>query len=498
LPHTRRLAGQTAGFAAIAIALSVLAAAPAAPQARLGGTGADKAVKKAAEAPEPVLAVVSIARQRVEIYAGAGVIAQSPVSTGMPGFRTPTGVFSVLQRSRYHRSNIYSDAPMPYMQRLTWQGVALHAGVLPGYPASHGCIRMPYQFAVELWGLTRLGTRVVVAPDDPPVLPIEHARLPVPRLAPAESYGPGGDTERPEVHVSELAPAVGGTASDVESALPAAPPRLVNPQERAKARKAAASAAAIAGTRAARLAAQDAAARAAAARRAAAALRAAEAALAMAQRRHAAASRADASASRPAAAERAKDALAAAEAKLEEAQRDADNARLADAALAREAADAAAAAAQAETARREAEAAVKEAERAAAPLSIFVSRKAGRVFIRQAWVPVHEAPVAFADGEFTLGTHLYLAMGASEGGEALRWVSVSPASKASAPPLPRGKPGTAAPAPDSAADALLRFELPEETRQFIADRLWTGAALIVSDHAGSQTGTYTDFIVQTR
>src|SRR5262249_57571081 len=80
----------------------------------------------------------------------ARLIAQSAVSTGMPGYRTPTGVFSVLQKRRYHESNIYSGAPMPFMQRLTWSGIALHAGVLPGFPASHGCIRLPHHFAVAL------------------------------------------------------------------------------------------------------------------------------------------------------------------------------------------------------------------------------------------------------------------------------------------------------------------------------------------------------------
>jgi hypothetical protein len=510
LRHTRpRLVGDLAGPAAIAIALCLLAATPAAAQLGLGGTAAartsGKPVKQAAEAPDPVLAVVSIARQRVKVYASPGVIAQSPISSGMPGYRTPTGVFSILQRSRYHRSNLYSGAPMPYMQRLTWSGVALHAGVLPGYPASHGCIRLPHHFAVRLWGMTRLGTRVVVAPDDPPVLPIMHPRLPVPRLTPAPEgeVPPVAETGRPEVQVSELSPAAAHTASDVERELPA-PRRLLNPAERAEARKEEAAAAVAASAKAARLAAKDSAAKAAAARKGASALRAAEAALAVAQRRHAATTRVAAAATRPATVERAGAALAAAEAKLEEAQRNAENARIAEAALAREAADAAAAAAEAETARRAAAAAIKEAERAAAPLSILVSRKSGKVLIRQAWAPVHEAPVKFADGEFALGTHLYLAMSAAEGGEGLRWVSVSVASQASGASrrrIARQGNGPAAlppPPPDTAEAALSRFELPEETRQFIAERLWTGAALVVSDHAGSETGTYTDFIVQTR
>jgi hypothetical protein len=88
------------------------------------------------------------------------------VSTGMPGHPTPTGVFSVIQKHKFHHSNIYSGAPMPYMQRITWSGVAMHAGVLPGYPASHGCIRMPMSFAVKMWNWTKMGARVFVTPGE--------------------------------------------------------------------------------------------------------------------------------------------------------------------------------------------------------------------------------------------------------------------------------------------------------------------------------------------
>src|SRR5262249_17209506 len=98
-------------------------------------------VKDTAVHPQmPLIINVSIARQRVTVYDANGLFAEAPVSTGMPGHPTPMGVFSVIQKDRYHHSNIYSGAPMPFMQRITWGGVALHAGVLPGYPASHGCI----------------------------------------------------------------------------------------------------------------------------------------------------------------------------------------------------------------------------------------------------------------------------------------------------------------------------------------------------------------------
>ena len=88
--------------------------------------------------PQAHLVIVSVPKQRISVYGAGGILTQGAVSTGMSGFPTPTGVFSVIQKNRYHRSNIYSGAPMPFMQRITWSGVAMHAGVLPGYPASHG------------------------------------------------------------------------------------------------------------------------------------------------------------------------------------------------------------------------------------------------------------------------------------------------------------------------------------------------------------------------
>ena len=128
-------------------------------------------------APEgPVLLVVSLATQRAIIYRNGVPIGISTVSTGRPGHRTPTGVFTVLQRHVEHYSSLYNNAPMPYMQRLTWGGVALHGGHLPGYPASHGCIRLPHEFARLLYGVTRLGMTVVVTDS-----------AAVPRVAPAES-----------------------------------------------------------------------------------------------------------------------------------------------------------------------------------------------------------------------------------------------------------------------------------------------------------------------
>lgn len=111
----------------------------------------------------PVAVIVSLPQQRAYVYRNGVRIGRSTASTGRPGYDTPSGIYSILQKRREHYSNLYDNAPMPFMQRLTWGGVALHAGNLPGYPASHGCVRLPRQFAEHLFAATKLGTIVVVA-----------------------------------------------------------------------------------------------------------------------------------------------------------------------------------------------------------------------------------------------------------------------------------------------------------------------------------------------
>lgn len=122
----------------------------------------------------PILAVISLTVQRVYIYRNGVLIGVATVSTGKTGHQTPTGVFTILQKQIHHKSNLYDSAPMPYMERLTWSGVAMHAGNLPGYPASPGCIRMPIAFAKLLYGITERGITVVITDLDG-----------VPRFAPA-------------------------------------------------------------------------------------------------------------------------------------------------------------------------------------------------------------------------------------------------------------------------------------------------------------------------
>jgi hypothetical protein len=125
----------------------------------------------------PLQIIVSIADQQLSLYDNGALIARSSVSTGVQGHPTPLGVFSVISKERWHRSNIYSGAPMPYMQRITWSGIALHAGVVPGHPASHGCIRLTNDFAIRLWHLAKRGTRVIIARDEVRPLEIANSHL---------------------------------------------------------------------------------------------------------------------------------------------------------------------------------------------------------------------------------------------------------------------------------------------------------------------------------
>jgi hypothetical protein len=494
------------------LAMSVGEASARTEQSSTAGRGAavatrDKAAAK--PAPGPLIAVVSLARQRISIYGSEGLLAQSAISSGQAGHRTPTGVFSVIQKNRFHRSNIYSGAPMPYMQRITWSGIALHAGVIPGYPASHGCIRLPHHFAAELWGMTKMGARVIVAPEDTAAVELVSPRLPLPTLTPA----PEGTSDQAKPELVSMA--LGGPRTEGVDAPQVATPRLLNPLERARAAKTRTAAAALATGKAAKAATELSAARAAQANKAIAGLRNAELALAKAQTKLDAAIKALDAVKTPEAAERGKAAVAAAEAALAQAGKASEEARALEAVATSEALAAARTAWDVENASRIAAAEAKAAERGTDPISIFVSRKTGRLYIRQAWAPIHEAAVSIKEPEALIGTHTYLAVEPAADAKSLRWLSVTfPAAKPVArsddddddddrPKSRRGKaqPVEATPARphETAAGALDRIDMPEETRQFISERLWTGASIIISDQGiSNETGTYTDFIVLAR
>jgi predicted nucleic acid-binding Zn-ribbon protein len=166
----------------------------------------------------PLLLVVSIRNQKLHVYDVDGEIASSRVSTGRAGFATPTGVFSILEKNVRHQSNIYSGAEMPYMQRITWSGIALHAGVVPGFRASHGCIRLPYSFSKRLYDITKLGSRVIVTGDDAEPVAFNHPKLFRPLPFDDASTMRLGPPKEPQLAMNERAD--DGTASDAARAMP--------------------------------------------------------------------------------------------------------------------------------------------------------------------------------------------------------------------------------------------------------------------------------------
>ena len=192
-----------------------------------------KATIKPSRKPQrPLIVTISIENQSLKVYDANGLFAETRVSTGMRGHSTPLGVFSVIQKNKWHRSNIYSGAPMPSMQRLTWSGIAMHAGVVPGYPASHGCIRMPTGFATEIWKWTRMGARVVITPGEVAPVQFAHPLLmtqkppPAPPVAAAPELPATIAAEKPALEastvglaaVAELRPSVGSPATAAPAA----------------------------------------------------------------------------------------------------------------------------------------------------------------------------------------------------------------------------------------------------------------------------------------
>ena len=171
----------------------------------------------------PVQIVVSLPHQRMTLYKGGKKIATSRVSSGKSGHRTPAGIFSIIQKNRRHFSNLYAGAPMPNMQRITWSGIAMHAGSLPGYPASHGCIRLPYGFSRKLFGYTTMGNHVVVTRDMVAPKFISHASLfqPIPS---SDQVGPRVSLDKE----AALSPSMGSQSTPLISDLAVSHGSLTN------------------------------------------------------------------------------------------------------------------------------------------------------------------------------------------------------------------------------------------------------------------------------
>ena len=326
----------------------------------------------------PLQIIISIADQRISVYDNGALIGRSSVSTGIPRHPTPLGVFSVISKQRWHRSNLYSAAPMPYMQRITWSGIALHAGVLPGYPASHGCIRLKNDLAIRLWHLTKRGTRVIIAPDDIRPIEIAHPHLFV--FKPKAASGP------PESRAAVADNAAMATAAAHTPSTPNAETQQVTDLQAPGSLRAALT------------------------------------------------------------------------------------------------------------------------PRKVSPVSVFVSRKLSKLFVRQGFTPLFDIPIRIQDPERSLGTHVFTVMGFQNEDETLRWTVVSLPEKSLPTPSKRRERAkqiveTTPPvsSPDRANTALDGIEIPQDVVERISELLTPGSSLIVSDYGISgETGKDTDFIVVTQ
>ena len=164
------------GIAAIALAAAAIDPALAGKKKQKPEKAPEESIVNV-DTKEPMIVVVSIGQQKVDIYRGTTLVTSSAVSTGNAQHPTFIGAFSIMQKARWHHSNIYSNAPMPWMNRLTWSGTAMHAGIVPGYPASHGCIRLTYAFAPKFFAMSSVGDNVITSRGRPKPTPIEHGAL---------------------------------------------------------------------------------------------------------------------------------------------------------------------------------------------------------------------------------------------------------------------------------------------------------------------------------
>jgi hypothetical protein len=411
----------------------------------------------------PLQLVVNIGTQKVTLYSNGERVAQGPVSTGMPGHPTPMGVFSIIEKDRYHHSNIYSGAPMPYMERITWSGVAIHEGVLPGHPASHGCIRTSHEFASKLWPITKLGVRFLVARTEVTPVEFEHPKLFVPKQKPPEARvamngatdgrgalgpiklaeaSPAPEIAKPEA--TEVAPFAETSDEPLKSTgtvgplAPAEAPALLAPAELRK------------------------------------------------------------SVDAPGATEPARPAQV-----VPSAAQSTDTPAADDLAKPAPTADPPKPPAPSRT--KSADQPIKRTGQVA----VFVSRKEKKIFVRQGMVPMFEMPIVIEEPDQPLGTHVFTALAVTDDGAGMRWnlMTIPPDGsvhaeyrpsrrRAKEPPPPivhSSKP------PSTAAEALDRIQMPKEAVDRISELLIPGSSLVVSDEGlGRETGRGTEFIVLTR
>lgn len=394
------------------------------------------------EAGEPIMAVVSIKGQQVTFYDADGWIARAPVSTGVAGRETPAGVFAVLEKDKDHRSTMYDDAWMPNMQRITWNGVALHGGPLPGYAASHGCVRMPYGFAEKQFDRTWIGMRIIVSPIDAAPVELSHPALLVPK-AEAIAAAPG----RAETLIREAAEAArvadetkkaAATAAREAKPLAAGLRKLQSLKARADAELVSADKAlAAATTDQTRTRAED--------LKQKAAARAADFGTQFDAAKSDTTSKLDASAA-------AKDAAKVAETRKATTAKEASDAKL-----------------------------------ALEPVSIYISRATKKLYVRrnthkpapdgggEVFDSSIEVPVTIRDPDKPIGTHVFTAMARNETG--LRWSAVT---------IDNG---------DDARNALDRISIPQDVLDRVAPTALPRSSIVVSDEPlSSETNYRTEFV----
>jgi hypothetical protein len=445
-------------------------------------------------AGSPLMAIVSLSNQRVTIYDADGWILRAPVSSGQTGYETPAGVYSVIQKEEEHYSNLYDDASMPFMQRITWSGIALHAGPLPGYPASHGCVRMPYEFAQRLFDMTKIGMRVIVARNDVRPVEIDHPVLFKPKLV------------RADLALKALTAHWDAAREEAQAAAPdAAPPEADGPSPASPAKPLVT----LKSLAAAKIAAADAVARKADAARLTAAkltldavrlVRAAEATKYRAEAQLTTAESALKTASSPPVIQAAEEEKTEALARLADAEAQLAAAK-GEAPLKADAAARARDEARAATAEKvSAVEASREAARMMSPVSIFISRKTQRLYVRQSFQPVLESPITIHDADHPIGTHIYTVLDYANDGAGLRWSAISMDSRQLGQ-SGKSRPGdrdTAEPSPDlaPARAALDRVEILQDIVDRISEIISPGSSLIISDEGMStETGEDTDFVI---
>jgi L,D-transpeptidase catalytic domain len=399
----------------------------------------------------PLILAISIEKQMLKVYDANGLFAETPVSTGMRGHPTPMGLFSVIQKQKYHRSNIYSGAPMPYMQRITWSGVAMHAGVLPGYPASHGCIRMPLNFAVKMWRWTRMGARVVITPGEMAPESFLHPLLATRKTVPLAATGPEAKIEVAVTATSDKAampdPAVTPGLLELKSTIGHEAARPATPQRTADAGATGSQPTMVDALLASNPAQQ---------------------------------SEGDAT--------RVETDSAAGVKKDQTRAPDADQAPATGLTLA-------------------------ATPGRSGQIAVFISRKDAKLYVRRNFAPLFDVPVIIAPDARPLGTHVFTALADKDDASRLRWSVVSlpvidrhAAVQNEEERVSRLRRAAGAvevkpaPLPDSAAEALNRLTIPAEAMARINEMLSSGSSIIVSDQGinSGETGTGTDFIIPLR